>query len=112
MILIHFTCIFSAGNVSRMSLMARPVKTEEASVFSRSNTLSRSDARAAREKLGSGAATASTSTSTSNICLECRNELASVIWGKTSPRTPSKKTKSIYDLKTMTITKRRLSRHL
>ena len=91
-----------------MSLMARPVKTEEASVFSRSNTLSRSDARAAREKLGSGAAT----TSTSNICLECRNELASVIWGKTSPRTPSKKTKSIYDLKTMTITKRRLSRHL
>ena len=106
MILIHFTCIFSAGNVSRMSLMARPVKVEEASVFSRSNTLSRSDARAAREKLGSGAA------STSNICLECRNELASVIWGKTSPRTPSKKTKSIYDLKTMTITKRRLSRHL
>ena len=92
-----------------MSLMARPAKAEAASKFSRSNTLSRSEARAAREKVGSGSAS---NTSTSTICLECRNELASVIWGKKSPRTPSKRTpsKSIYDLKSMTITKRRLSR--
>ena len=89
-----------------MSLMARPVKVEKASQLSRSNTLSRSEARTAREKVVSGA------TASTNICLQCRNELASVIWGKTSPRTPSKKTKSIYDLKSMTITKRRLSRHL
>ena len=94
-----------------MSLMARPVKTEAAANFSRSNTLTRSEATAAREKVVSGISGAA-NTSSSTICTECRNELASLIWGKTSPRTPSKKTKSIFDLKSMTITKRRLSRHL
>ena len=92
-----------------MSLMTRPVKMEEASMLRRSNTLSRSEARTAREKMLPGA---TATTANTNICLQCRNELASVIWGKTSPRTPSKKTNSIYDLKSMTITKRRLSRHL
>ena len=87
-----------------MSLMARPGKTVEASKLCRSNTLSRSEARAAGERAVSGANT--------NICLQCKTELASIIWGKTSPRTPSKKPKSIFDSKSMTITKRRLSRHL
>ena len=94
------------NSFSRRSLMARPVRPDESSTFRRVNTLSRAEAKTASVR---EARAASTSTS---ICLQCRNELASLIWGKTSPRSPTKKSQSIYDLKSMTITKRRLSRHL
>ena len=91
------------GSFSRKSLKVRPVQ-EEGVKFCRSQTLSKAEAKAARARTVNRV-------TTSSICLQWRNELASVIWGKKSPRSPSKKSQSIYDLKSMTITKRRLSKH-
>ena len=69
------------GSFSRKSLKVRPVQ-EEGVKFCRSQTLSKAEAKAARERTVNRV-------TTSSICLQCRNELASVIWGKKSPRSPS-----------------------
>ena len=103
---------FDRISFARCSLRTtKSVNVEEEPRFTRSKTLSKTEARNAKTKLSSSTPGSSADCSVSvngNCCLDCKTLLVSVLWGKKSPsRSPSHR-KSIHDLQSKTINKKKL----
>eukprot|EP00092_Neocalanus_flemingeri_P016892 GFUD01018270.1.p1 GENE.GFUD01018270.1~~GFUD01018270.1.p1 ORF type:complete len:616 (+),score=121.73 GFUD01018270.1:128-1975(+) len=77
--------------------------TEDKPKLTRSKTLTKAETERVKER----AASASSSVGISHtVCTDCRDLLASMVWGKKGPKSPKKKT--IFDLQSMTIRKRKM----
>ena len=87
-------------------------RTPEPKSFSRSKTLSKAQTKVSKKQAAKIVANFQQNSLNITICLDCKDTLANVIWSnKRSPKSPKiiDKKKSVFDLKSMTISKRRLS---
>jgi len=87
-------------------------RTPEPRSFSRSKTLSKAQAKLSKKQAAKIVANFQQNSLNITICLDCKDTLANVIWSnKRSPKSPKiiDKKKSVLDLQSMTISRRRLS---